>query len=216
VASVNLCGQCHNARGAQVTDTSRPPHHSPQYNLLLGNIGVSGSGAPPQASHQELLAQCAHCHAHQREVANPTPQNPVGKGHSFAVDYEACVVCHGDAEYAAFLAEETRSFVTDRMEAVRRLLNTWGTTKAPAALRTNYGALAWEYNNPGALSNPTGSSSLRGPTTAQQTNVPLAIKEARFNLYIVAHDGSYGAHNPSYVFHLLRAAESKVREELNK
>ena len=37
--NINLCGQCHNARGAAWTDTVRAPHNSPQYNLLLGSIG---------------------------------------------------------------------------------------------------------------------------------------------------------------------------------
>src|SRR6185295_12922875 len=34
--NVNLCAQCHNHRGASWTSSSRAPHHSPQYNMLLG------------------------------------------------------------------------------------------------------------------------------------------------------------------------------------
>ena len=42
--NINLCGQCHNARGAAWTDTSRAPHRSPQYNFLLGSVGQLWNG----------------------------------------------------------------------------------------------------------------------------------------------------------------------------
>ena len=32
---IQLCAQCHNLRGAGWQDTSRSPHHSPQYNILI-------------------------------------------------------------------------------------------------------------------------------------------------------------------------------------
>ena len=37
---------------------------------------------------------------------------------------------------------------------------------------------------------------------------------ARFNLYLVFHDGSLGVHNPLYSLSLLDTAESMVEAEL--
>ena len=45
-----------------------------------------------------------------------------------------------------------------------------------------------------APTNPTNNPSLRGPTSAEQAAVPDAIKQARFNLYLVQHDASFGVH----------------------
>jgi hypothetical protein len=44
--------------------------------------------------------------------------------------------------------------------------------------------------------------------------VPDNIKKARFNLYLVLYDGSYGVHNPAYSQLLLDAAEDWVAQEL--
>jgi predicted CXXCH cytochrome family protein len=33
---VQICAQCHNTRGADWTSANRTPHHSPQYNILIG------------------------------------------------------------------------------------------------------------------------------------------------------------------------------------
>ena len=56
------------------------------------------------------------------------------------------------------------------------------------------GRRAWEYTMPGALS-PGGP----GPNAAEQTLIPDNIKKARFNLYLVLYDGSFGVHNPDYI-----------------
>ena len=87
------------------------------------------------------------------------------------------------------------------------------TTKAPAALRSKYGKLAWEYTNPGDYSTlpPTLAS---GPTAQEQAAVPDGIKQARYNLYLVANEGSFGVHNGPYTRYLLKLAEAKVKAEL--
>ena len=47
---------------------------------------------------------------------------------------------------------------------------------------------------------------------AMHANDPFdEIKQARFNLYLVEHDGSYGGHNAAYAYSLLQVADAKVR-----
>lgn len=214
--SVQVCGQCHNMRGARWQDTSRPPHHSPQYNLLIGQ-GAYDLGAPLIATHgAKIQQQCAHCHTHPHEAETPSPTNPNYTGHSFEVHFEGCTssdpttACHGSAEDAEAQMGYTRNGLERLIGEVKGLLDQWATTKAPPALSAKYGPLAWEYTNPGQLSNPSGSSDLRGPTTAEQEAVPDAIKQARFNLYLVEHDASYGSHNARYARRLLGIAKTNV------
>jgi hypothetical protein len=71
--------------------------------------------------------------------------------------------------------------------------------------------MAWEYTVPGSLS--TGTA---GPSSSEQALVPDKIKKARFNLYLVVNDGSYGVHNGPHAITLLDTALAWVREELNK
>ena len=59
----------------------------------------------------------------------------------------------------------------------------------------------------------------RASTGRPQRNklqIPDNIKKARFNLYLVLYDGSYGVHNGPYAFTLLDSARNWVQEELNK
>ena len=76
--AINLCGQCHNHRGASWTDTQDAPHHSPQYNFLVGTVGelapgsatwnpATHAGLPESAQYSisgtfYLTNQCASCH----------------------------------------------------------------------------------------------------------------------------------------------------------
>ncbi len=81
--NINVCAQCHNDRGAAWTDTSRSPHHSPQYNMMLGTVGELESGASTgfPSTHSRLEMQCAGCHmqatnnssGHTFEVATYQP-----------------------------------------------------------------------------------------------------------------------------------------------
>ena len=97
------------------------------------------------------------------------------------------------------------------IQRVKAWLDMWAATKAPAALWAKYGMRAWEYSTPGELS-PGGS----GPTSSEQAQIPDAIKKARFNLYLVLNDGSYGVHNGPYSVKLLDIAEDWVLGELSK
>jgi len=218
---IQICGQCHNMRGARWQDTSRPPHHSPQYNLLIGQ-GGHDLGQPFLASHGGAIQkQCAHCHTHPHTPDPVTAANPKYTGHAFEVRYQGCVstdptvACHSTVSRARNWQTRTQTTIKTTLQQVKNLLDQWATTKAPASLAA-YGVLAWEYTNPGQLSNPTGDPTLRGPTTAEQAAVPDAIKQARLNLYLVEHDASYGVHNGFYARVLLEVARSQVAAELAK
>lgn len=215
---INVCAQCHNDRGAAWNSAGRPPHHSPQYNLLLGTVGLlPANGASTNfincatnsraGSHGTLVEkQCVSCHMPTRAFTDEA--HPGMTGHSFKVAaYESCSECHTLPE---LLQDFTGIVITSRMQQLKAALDLWATTKAPTLLGTSkYGALAWEYTTPGELSSGTA-----GPTSSEQNLIPARIKYARFNLYIVNNDGSLGTHNALHVLALLDAAQAWVQEEL--
>jgi hypothetical protein len=148
-------------------------------------------------------------------VTNPTVENPNFTGHDFKPHLEGCVECHGDMTTAAHLLDNTQGDTKVRIAEVKGLLDTWATTKASSVLAAKYGALAWEYNAPGRLSNPTSDPGIKGPTATEQADVPTDIKSARMYLYLVEHDGSYGVHNAKYARYLLGLAKTNVVNRLN-
>jgi hypothetical protein len=211
-ANVNVCAQCHNHRGAAWTDTSFPPHHSPQYNMLLGTVGVLESNLTPNqpGTHAFIEQQCVACHMQTSNYVSAA--QPAVAGHQFTVgSYQVCATCHGSAANAQALASLASNVVSMEIQVVTASLEQWSLTKAPALLgTTNYGTGAWEYTNPGDL-----STLAAGPTTAQQALIPNNIKMARFNLYLVQNDGSSGIHNPQYSLDLLLYADNLVQQALN-
>ena len=208
--NINVCAQCHNHRGASWTSSSRPPHHSLQYNMLLGTVGLLTSGATPHqpASHALLIQnQCAGCHMQSTNYVNESL--PAVTGHSFQVQtFDSCRACHPLPEQ---LAQFTTTAISNQVQSIKTQLNLWASTKAPASLQTKYGSSAWEYTNPGDLS-PGGP----GPSSSEQALIPVNIQKARFNLYLVLYDGSYGVHNAGFAVTLLDAAQSWVDQELNQ
>jgi hypothetical protein len=210
--NINVCAQCHNHRGAAWSSTSRPPHHSPQYNVLLGTIGELPPGSlnatnRQPGTHSLVEKQCVACHMPTTEPSEEQPVAPTG--HKFAVDaFDACLSCHPTTP--ELLLELTQDFVIKpRIQDVKLALDFWATNSAPEALRSKYGVLAWEYTNPGDLS--VGSP---GPSEIEQGLIPVNIKKARFNLYLIEYDGSYGVHNPFYSINLLDTALAWVWEEV--
>ncbi len=224
--NINLCAQCHNDRGAAWTDTSRAPHNSVQYNFLLGAVGEFSSGSatfnpgthaglPSSVNYSlsgkfYLTNQCANCHM-QADSSD-------ADNHSFAVTSDTvCYNCHitpPELLEEFYLTPAINNAVTTLITAMNR----WAATKAPAALRTN-GVVAWEYTTPGGLTWTTNSAgnvtswsldkpvNFTGPNTAGQALIPDQVKRARFNLYLVLNDGSFGVHNPTFAINLLSAAE---------
>jgi hypothetical protein len=219
---IHVCGQCHNMRGARWQDTSRPPHLSPQYNLLVGQ-GAYDLGNSIIAPHgSDIPTQCIQCHSAPLSAStgsgSPAPNQTATNyyPHTFGVTYEACVKCHNSAIFAQRAVTNTQAMIKGQIADVKGLLDAWATNKAPADLRTKYGTLAWEYNVPGILSNPVDTSGLQGPSATEQAQVPDAIKQARFNLYLVNGDGSFGVHNGPYARYLLSLAKDNVNMELSK
>lgn len=209
---VQMCGQCHNMRGASPNDTSRPPHHSPQYNMLIGDIGVDVGYVPARvtAAHTRLQEQCTHCHTHPHHPDEPSESEPVYTGHAFEPRAENCTQCHESVQKAETLIASTQAEVRASIQEVKALLDRWSETKAPEALRAKYGKLVWEYTSAGQVSNPTGQPGVAGPTSKEQTDVPIDIKKARMYVYMVEHDGSYGVHNGKYARYLLGTAKTNV------
>jgi hypothetical protein len=205
--NINLCGQCHNRRGATWQSTSRAPHHSPQYNVLLGNFDNPDTKQPhyEPSSHALLIPnQCAGCHM---QATPETGQTPATTGHTFTVtSFDACRQCHSSPDVILNIVQDAFS---NEIQVLKAGLDQWAASKAPAALREKYGSRAWEYTTPGDLS-PGGS----GPTTEEQKLIPNTIKKARFNLYIVLYDGSFGVHNADYSGALLRDAEAWLQQAM--
>jgi len=217
-AGIQICGQCHNSRGAQWTDTSRPPHHSPQYNMLIGaaQAGYMNGTNGLTATHGSQTNGCAQCHMHSTTVASPTPTKPNVTGHGFDVLMEGCVLagCHSSTNEARSLMNSAQNSTTNSITTLLSLLDLWASIKAPLILQTNYGAFSWEYTTPGALTDPYGTNI--GPSTAHQAFIPKTIKQARFNLYTVFHDQSLGLHNRSYANILLNHANSNIIYQLRQ
>jgi hypothetical protein len=205
--NVNVCGQCHNQRGASWQSTSRPPHPSPQYNILLGNLNDTDTRQPhyQPSSHALLIPnQCAGCHM---QTAPASGETAALTGHAFTVNsLDACKECH---PFPELLTQVVQDAFSAEIQDLKQSLDLWATTRAPAALRAKYGTLAWEYTNPGQL-----SSGGAGPDSNEQKQIPVRIQKARFNLYLVVHDGSLGIHNPDYTGSLLQAASQWIEDEM--
>ena len=167
------------------------------------------SGLPPSqpSAHALLITnQCAGCHLQTADYQSES--EPAITGHSFRVGlYGLCLECHPFQPDQ--LVALTQYVISNRVQQVKAALDYWGTTAAPDELRTNFGAASWEYVSAGELS--PGATS---PTDAQQVLIPTNILKARFNLYLVLYDGSYGVHNVFYTQTLLDTAENWVLDEI--
>ena len=212
--SINICAQCHNHSGASWTNSAAPPHRSLQYNMLLGTVGQFDAVASPNfpGAHSRLEKQCVACHMQTASYQSGPPAVAAVTGHTFRVDsFEVCAQCHKDAATAQGLVSLAQQATLYYIQQVKAELDLWATTKAPASLSAKYGSRSWEYSTPGQLS-PGGS----GPNTSEQSLLPVPIQKARFNLYLVISDGSYGVHNPQYAIALLEQAYTWVEDALDQ
>jgi hypothetical protein len=229
--NISLCAQCHNDRGAAWTDTSRAPHHSLQYNMLLATVGELPDGTTPFAGAHTGLPdsfsgglyatnQCMFCHM------SPGASDAGAHNHSLLVNYNACATCHTgngaslQAGWSAVLSNQVSQVIYD--------LNQWAAAQTNSLL-TNNSAVAWEYPSSDgltwradpasgavlnwSLNNPV---SYNGPASTNQFLIATNIMKARFNLYLYLNDGSFGVHNPIYAYQLLDSAAGSVEQELAK
>jgi hypothetical protein len=160
--------------------------------------------------------QCVSCHMQTTGYQHGPPEVAANTGHGFSVtSYGVCADCHGigATEASVFV---WRNFFAGQIQEVKALLDTWALNDAPVEIQ-KYGARAWEYDYAGALSSPDGT--LRGPVSDsknaaldEQKYIPDPIKKARFDLYLVLHDGSYGLHNGPYTLTLLDAARYWIQQ----
>ena len=224
--NINICAQCHNDRGSTWVDTARAPHHSMQYNFLLGSVGelLGGPATFNPGTHAGLPAskiyslsgtfyltnQCASCHM-QSDSSD-------ADNHTFAVtSHTVCYNCHltpPEILEEFYLTPAISNGVTTVITAMNR----WAARQTNALL-TATNVVAWEYTAPGGLTWQTNSVgnvigwslnnpvTFTGPNSAGQTLIPDQVKRARFNMYLVLNDGSFGVHNPTLALGLLNAAE---------
>lgn len=124
----NLCVACHQARRGPagywdgVADSVEVgghdgPHHGPQSNILLGNLGATSTGT---ANTAHLGAGCVGCHMTE---ATGDGVNTEG-GHTFWPTVEACVECHSSAtDFDVFSGQST---VTTKLATLEGYLETIG------------------------------------------------------------------------------------------
>ena len=215
--NVQICAQCHHARGANWASGSRPPHAAAQYNIFNGALQPGYlNGTNSRAGLFGLGTNgCAQCHL-------------VDGDHSFEFNPKGMVNAgwYADTNAAEAAIETMEETTTNLMNEVIALLNDWSANKAPAITNkfTNY-FQAWEYTSEATVSNPTGTNTwstpwwgtnavIVGPPTALQALIPPAIQKARFNLYFVKNDASKGVHNIDYVTFLLNDAKTNVNSLL--
>ncbi len=200
----HICGSCHNNRGGDPSDqglgtgTSRPAvHEGPEYNFLNGNGGAegitttggsiyaSGTTAPAQrtSAHVAVPDQCVTCHM-------PNSR------HTFTVSLDtSCAPCHTATDAAA--RENTiQTQIQNGMAALRARMANWAATVGAGGFKDSTG-IAWEYsgNIPATVVVPK--------TPTWQSQIPIEIKRARHNYYLLLLDRSYGVHNFVYAQYLL-------------
>jgi hypothetical protein len=211
--NVQICAQCHNSRGGIWQGTSRPPHASDQYNILIGSVQtnyLNGTNITMISPHGLNDNGCTQCHM-VSEVSPPSA------GHNFEMNLDGCTAagCHFSTFQAWGFMLGLQAETTNKIAQVVALLNQWATNKGPTLFTTNYSKYlqnSWEFTSRGNLSTITNN----GPSTADQAKIPDGIKQARYNLYEISGDGSYGVHNPGYARYLLGLAKTNVQTEISK
>jgi hypothetical protein len=202
---------------------ARTPHHSPQYNIFSGIVQPDYLNGTSNVfgAHSLNTNGCAACHMPTKSSASPTEQDPNYTGHEFEplvpgiAAFTGCNVsgCHDGT--AAFI-DTTNGIATLQIEITNAItalvtaLNEWAYLKGTNTVgATAYNAArsnSWEFTAKGDLATFTNA----GPNAAAQLNIPVAIRQARFNLYMVAYGKSLGIHNPTYTRYLLNDASNKV------
>lgn len=185
-ARYNACGQCHHSREATWQTTTRPPHHSIQATMYVGEMpvpdGTSSLLDNQRSVHRFVPAQCVTCHMETKEFENA--ESPADSGHKFTLKTTGCAsaTCHGNAEANAIAdMQALQAKVASDLANIKSRLGDPST---------------WEYSTSG------------GP--ADQTTVTDQVKQIRFLYYWVVNDLSLGVHNPGYTRAILTSAQSRL------
>jgi formate-dependent nitrite reductase cytochrome c552 subunit len=182
----NLCGQCHHDRGRTWETNSRPPHHSNQSNVYVGEMPIPDPETQDPlvfnrvSVHSFATEQCATCHMYREDFQSE--EAPAISGHNFTVNNAGCATSGCHPSTAAAIAAQT----TLQDEVQSRLDNILERLGDPAT---------WEYVANG------------GPVEADQVLLPVELRQARYLYYYALVDGSRGVHNPDYVRSILVKAE---------
>jgi predicted CXXCH cytochrome family protein len=222
---VMLCGQCHRER---IADTSMrlisSTHVSHQYGMNSATIGITtdtnsvprpvlGTGSSQHGINTKG-ASCTLCHV----------------PHEFHVETNGCYLsgCHDinvDSNMTEVI-ETAQASISNGMLAVREMLNYWSlSTNAPSSITNTHRnggwpiankTIKWEYQSVGTIGKWGVPSTVTntGTSSAQQSLIPLAIREARYNLYLIRNDESMGVHNPDWARYLIAVASNKVAQQL--
>jgi hypothetical protein len=176
----NLCGQCHHSRGRTWEATARGPHHSVQSNVYFGEMATTEGQDPLVArettAHSSLAEQCATCHMYRQDFQDE--EAPAISGHEFAVNFEACTMCHG--ANGETMTNALQQEIQNQLNDIADRLGDPST---------------WQYSAEG------------GPSEEQQAALADGIKQVRFLYSYVVSDGSLGVHNPGYVRAILERAD---------
>ena len=171
----------------------------------MGVLDTNSAPDQPGSHALRVTNQCVQCHM---QTADAAGGQAAISGHSFRIElYNTCLQCH--PFMPELLVEFTKTGISNQMQQVKSDLDLWAMADAPESLWAKYGTRAWEYTTPGDLS-PGGP----GPTAAEQALIPENIRLARYDLYVVLYDGSFGIHNILYATSLLDKAETWVQGEL--
>lgn len=188
--NANLCMQCHQSRDrgnvpsltttsdVEITSSHWGPHYGVQGNVFnaMGGVNIAGSASYPATGTGHAGAiddACITCHMHENN-------------HSFAVNFEACVSCHTDADVAEDLKDALETEIHDQLFVLGALLETQGVMK-----------VTYDTDSVTPISySPIGSSSSPNVITATQAR-------ALWNYMVVYQTHGYGVHNPSYIRALL-------------
>ena len=148
---IQLCGQCHNQRGALWTSSGRPPHHSPQDNIIVGKIARPGTADEvwnrTMSFHGAQPLQCVQCHTHGNEVEDPDEETPNYTGHTFEPEF-ARLHRHRLShlrERSPGAMDRCANRKHSRHPERSGTLDNWALTKASEALREKYGT--WPGNS---------------------------------------------------------------------
>ncbi len=180
----NTCGQCHHSRGRTWDETTRGPHHSLQSNFYLGEMPAREGEGPLVANtasiHRLVAEQCAGCHMHRKDFESE--EAPAISGHSFMVDFDACIACHNpDTDPAAGKVATLQAEIQGALDTIATRLGD------PAD---------WQYSAEG------------GPAEELQAGLSNEVKQVRFLRAFLQGDGSLGVHNPTYSRAIVEQADA--------